>query len=164
MLWATLMLQGASAADNEIYAAPHLDVHQSASAFGAAAGGQVGYRRHFGDYTVGGSAFLGGFQWLGGTVELEAGRHFRGRDRVYRPWVGLEVVGWVNAYAIESAEHPTPWRGPAMSARLAARPLVFTSKRGTVVSVLEMSYGQGFEAMGQSLVVSVSPIVVGTRW
>jgi len=152
----------ALAADHELYGAGHVDGHQSDQALGVGAGAKIGYRRHLGPHTVGGSVFVGDFQWMVGTVELEAGRTLRSQG--YRPWLGVEAVGWLGTYAIASAAHPDPWRGPAVSVRLAARPLVFETRSGLVVSALEVSYGQGLEALGHSASAAVTVLSLGKAW
>jgi hypothetical protein len=162
MIWLSLFSASADS-PNELHASAQADFHHSFARAGYGIGARVGYRRHLGPLTLGGSLGVVALEDLIGTIELEAGGQLRGHRNGWRPWVGLETVGQVGAYRIQSARRPSPHKGPAWSVRAAVRPLAFYLDNLSV-SVLEVSYGQGVEAPGASLVAGVTPLTVGIRW
>lgn len=163
VLW-TALVGGALAGSHETYVGLSGGVHASVRQVGLGAGPQLGHRVTLGQrWTLGGSVtgLLLYDPALG--VELEGGLQLRPEASRWRPWLGLELAGVFGTLRVERTDYDGVPSDPAVSARLAARPLTWASET-LRWSLVEISAGPALEAPGRGLSLQLTPVVLGISW
>ena len=157
-----LLALAAFALDHEVYAHGGVGYHSGSRQLAVGLGGGPGYRLHAGEVLALHAELAGRF-YVAPLLELDVGAVASASVGAWRPGVGLELATFVGERVrIVTDEAPEPVVGPAVGLRLLVRPLAF-HRDGWTVSALQVGWGRGLEAPGDTLSLGVDLLEIGRR-